>query len=338
MKTSSQNKPSGLTSTKGQNKVPRRIHELQDFQTKDEDLFVLDHFGQPIKSVDTWQIEVSGHVQQSLVITSQNLSDFPETSISAFHKCAGSPFAPIEPTPDRVGNVLWSGIKLADVLKKVSVNNSAEFIWASGKDYGSYHGAEPQHYCKDLRLDRALREEVLIATHLNGEPLSPERGGPYRLVIPGYYGTNSVKWLTSIKVEEKRCGSIFTTKYYVDKNENLDGTINHTPVWSVEPDSVISSHINNSTIENREQWNISGWAWGDNEIAKVEVSLDNGETWCLANLESRIDYSWQKFSLLIDFACSNHCLLLSRATDKTGRIQPLSGARNASVPITVHVI
>ena len=315
--------------------MPRRIHELRDFLTSEDDLFIKTHLGEPAVDVADWQVSIDGLVERPLSLSIDELLQFPRVELTSFHKCAGSPLHPSNPSPDDVGNVVWSGVRLADVLDAANPLGTATFVWSSGKDFGAYRGADPQHFYKDLSLERALRPEVLLATRMNGQPLTARRGGPIRLVVPGYYATNSVKWLFSIRLAAERAPSIFTTKYYNDRIERADGTIATVPVWAIAPDSAIVSPAPDTTC--RSDLTASGWAWGDDEIATVEVSLDGGRTWHSAHLEPRVEYSWQAFSFDAKGLAPGCYRLLSRATDRTGRVQPIGGARNSSVPVDITI-
>ncbi|GJN75862.1 sulfite reductase protein [Purpureocillium lilacinum] len=315
--------------------APHKAHKLAGFLTSEEDLFIKTHLGEPNVDVASWRLSVSGHVEQPLSLSFDELLQFPQAKVTAFHKCAGSPLFPLAPTPGDVGNVVWSGVRLSDVLDAVRPHRDAALVWSSGQDFGSYRGADPQHFGKDLPLERARRPEVLLATHLNGEPLTRRHGGPVRLVVPGFYATNSVKWLHSLRVATERSPSIFTTKYYNDRIERPDGTIATAPVWAIAPDSVIISPLPGADCGGSVV--VSGWAWSDEEIATVEVSLDGGRSWQAARLDAREAYSWQAFRLDVTSLPSGCHRALSRATDRAGRVQPITGARNASVPVDIMV-
>ena len=148
--------------------------------------------------------------------------------------------------------------------------------------------------------DRTSQAYVLIAFEMNKKPLRAEQGFPARLVVPGYYGTNSVKWLARITVADKRAEGPFTVRWYND--QILDGSGNSTgrtkPVWSIAPESLIVSPSPEAEIRLREELEIWGWAWADGQVAEVTISVDNGVEWLPASLEPRSGRSWQRFSLL----------------------------------------
>jgi DMSO/TMAO reductase YedYZ molybdopterin-dependent catalytic subunit len=309
--------------------IPRKISQMSSFVTADRDLFVLAHLGIPAVPQADWSLKITGLVSRETEIGFEDLAGFPIHSITAFHKCAGNPMKPAEPTPDRVGNVVWRGVKLRDVLQHCGCEASARYIWADGADSGSFEGVTAVKYQKDVPLAKALQDDVLLAFQINGQPLSAYRGGPVRLVVPGWYGTNSVKWLTALHLADRRADGPFTTLWYND----ADASGTKRPVWAVAPDSAISSpgtgsHLSGPALE------VSGWCWGETEIARVDVSLDGGETWAPSVLAARVERAWQAFRADFQGVESGMLRIVSRATDVEGRVQPMSGARNASVVVT----
>lgn len=317
-------------------KTTTPAHEHTAFQTPAEKLFVVYHMGVPAVDAATWRITVGGLVDKALTLTLADLRAMPTTEVTAFHECAGSPLRPAVPVR-RVGNVVWRGVQLKCVLAAAGIKPEAKFVWSRGADSGIYPptGTYSDSYVKDLPLDKALADEVLIATEVNGAALDEAHGAPVRLVVPGYYGTNSVKWLTEIRLEPARAPGFFTTRLYNDRAiEN--GVERTTPVWAVAPHAIIVSPAADGCLPLAPH-RIWGWAWGDEEISAVEISTDGGASWVPSALDRRQDYSWQRFShdwtppepAVYELAC--------RARNGAGVIQPLHGARNEVFRIKVRV-
>jgi len=246
------------------------------------------------------------------------------------HECAGSPLTPTVPKR-RVGNVVWSGIRLADVLKQCGVAQGAAFVWTHGLERGDFADLKNELYVKDLPLAKAVSPEVLLATGMNEMPLTPDRGGPVRLVVPGWYGTNSVKWLGALTVTDRRAPGPFTTRFYNDPSPS-----GPQPVWGVAPESILVSPSPDHAPSPGEAVILQGWAWAELGVVKVEVSTDAGETWIPATLESRCDFSWQRFALPWTFQSGRHHLSC-RCFDGSGTGQPESGARNAVYSVVIDV-
>lgn len=151
-----------------------------------------------------------------------DLSAFPKRTVETVHKCAGNPVDPTTPTR-QVANVVWGGIDIRDLMKEVGVRDGASYLWAYGPDHDDIADTVQRNYQKDVPLSRVAEGDVLLAYELNGQPLSVEHGFPMRLVVPGYYATNNVKWLYRLEFADRRSDGFFTTALYNDpdlKTEN----------------------------------------------------------------------------------------------------------------------
>src|SRR5262249_20333097 len=143
---------------------------------------------------------------------------------------------------------------------------------------------------KDLPLARALEPDVLIAWAMNGEPLTPEHGFPARVFVPGYFGTNAVKWLWRLTLAADRPESLFTTRLY---NRRVQGELQ--PVRELDVHAVIVAPRDGATLSPGRHA-IEGWAWSHEPVRVVEVSSDGGATWAGATLAPRgPDHQWQAF-------------------------------------------
>jgi DMSO/TMAO reductase YedYZ molybdopterin-dependent catalytic subunit len=186
---------------------------------------------------------------------------------------------------------------------------------------------------------------VLIAYELNGAPLPAEHGFPARLVVPGFYGTNSVKWLTRITLADKRAEGAFTTRWYNDPapdpapDPDAHGIdcARTIPVWSVAPESVIVAPAARATCRRDTPLEIWGWAWSDDGVERVDVSTDGGTTWSAAELEAREDRSWQRFRASWRPTAPGPITLCSRAASFGGTMQPASGRRNAIHRVEISI-
>ena len=318
-------------------KIPLEPHQLADEITRREHVIVLCHLGVPRIERDAWRLTIDGLVGRTLELNFDDLKRFPRHTITTIHQCAGSPLTPREPKR-RIVNVRWSGARLADVLEQCGILRGATHVWSQGADYGEFGGVKVDRYQKDLPLSR-LSSDVLIATELNGEPLPPENGYPARLVVPGFYGTNSVKWLNRITLADKRVDSPFTTRWYNDPVIDADGndTGQTAPVWAIAPESVIVSPAPNAPLKAGKPTTIWGRAWSDRGIKSVTVSMDGGASWGEADLSVRTERAWQRFSLDWTPPAPGEYALSSNATDVSGARQPEQGARNALHHLKVTV-
>jgi sulfane dehydrogenase subunit SoxC len=241
----------------------------------------------------------------------------------------------------RVTNVRWGGIDLAHLLRGLQINAAARFLWSYGLDGGDFSGTSCDWFIKDLPLARLAAGDVLIAYELNDAPLPTENGFPARLVVPGYYGTNNVKWLWRLHLADHRAEGPFTTMFYNDRASAADcaaGLPSRNPVWALAPESLIVAPKPDATLRAGESVEICGWAWSFRGIDHVEVSVDGGASYRRATLEDRCGWAWQRFSLPWTPVERGKAWIQVRAIDATGTAQPQDGARNAihTVPITVQ--
>ena len=169
---------------------PLPFEETTDFITPSDRLFTLAHFGVPKIEPESWRLDISGLVEAPRAFRYEELEAFKTYSVQTIHQCAGNPLDPTNPTRT-IANVEWSGVLLRDVLNQVGIRPDCKYIWAYGLDYGSfkvpsYSGPYQEHYVKDLPIEYVMDESVLVATHINGNPLSPNHGYPARIVAPSY--------------------------------------------------------------------------------------------------------------------------------------------------------
>jgi sulfane dehydrogenase subunit SoxC len=316
---------------------PLQPHELLDRVTRAENMIVLCHLGVPRLDLGDWSLSIDGLVSRPMRLTFAELERLPHAEIVSVHQCCGSPLRPEEPTR-RVTNVVWSGMQLSDLLAACQPNAAARFIWSSGADYGVFEGVRCEAFAKDLPLER-VADDVLIADQMNGAPLLPENGYPVRLVVPGFYGTNSVKWLTRLTLAATRGAGPFTTRWYNDPVRDGSGqpTGATSPVWSIAPESVIVSPAPDPTVPIGQTVEVWGWAWADRGADRVTVSVDGGSNWMPAALEPRAGRAWQRFTARWRPERSGRYEICCRSQSTGGRSQPLSGARNAVHRISVQV-
>ena len=163
---------------------------------------------------------------------------------------------------------------------------------------------------------------------------------PARLVAPGFYGTNSVKWLTGMTLAERRGDSPFTTRWYNDvvRDEAGEPTGDAHPVWAIAPESVIVSPAPDSAVTVGQQTEIWGWTWSDRPIATVEISAGGESEWMQAVVEPAAGRAWRRFAMAWRPERRDATILRSRATSVDGERQPASSARNPMHAVPVNVV
>lgn len=310
---------------------PPKPHILNDFITPDDLLFHTIHMGTAVVDPHKWTLVVTGLVKSPFALSLDQLKRLPQKSITSFHECYGSPIKPPVEAVWRIGNVVWTGVPLASLLSLASPLPEARFVWSDGLEHGSFHGVTADRYQKDLPLDKAQRTEVLVAYMMNGEPLTKERGGPVRLVVPGWFGTNSTKWLCRLTLEDRRAEGPYATTFYNEIDPGDPEGIKKRPVWEVEVNSIIVRPEPEAVLVGPKVA-IEGWAWCFEAVTNVHISFDDGENWTATEVETRKDFSWQKWKIELDLPCGSYSVM-ARAESASGQIQPLSRRRNH-----VHVI
>ncbi len=318
-------------------RLPLAPHQMRDRLTRAEDAIVLCHLGVPRIAREHWSLTIDGLVASSLTLTFADLARFAKFEVTSVHQCAGSPMRPREPS-QRVCNLKWGGVRLADILSGCRPSAAAAYVWATGADFGAYEGVNVDAYVKDLPMARAMGD-ALLAFEMNDAPLAPEHGYPARLVVPGFYGTNSVKWLTRLTLAATRAQGPFTTRWYNEPVHDAAGSARQqtAPVWSIAPQSVIVTPAPGAELAAGQATEIAGWAWADGGVRALDVLAD-AETWQPAALEAPTGRAWQRFTLAWMPTRYGPATLASRAVSSRGDSQPESGRRNAiyRVPVTVR--
>jgi DMSO/TMAO reductase YedYZ molybdopterin-dependent catalytic subunit len=310
------------------------VSRLASWRTETADVYVVAHMGIARVDLSLWRLTVEGLVDRSLALDYRELIALPARELTAVLECFGNPVEPDVPTR-RVGNVVWRGVALADVLALAGVRPGAAHVWLEGLDWGTFANVDCDRYVKDLPLARALESDVLLAWAMNGEPLTAEHGFPLRAFVPGYFGTNAVKWLSRVHLAETRPESLYTTRLY-NRRTVAGDRVTMEPVRDLDVHSVIVAPADGDTLPRTPQ-SVTGWAWGAWPVVRVDLSVDGGQTWSGARLAERAAQpTWQQFTFDWTPARPGGHELRCRATDAQGRVQPATGRnRIHAVAVTV---
>lgn len=278
----------------------------------------------PIIAPDAWRLAVSGAVERPLTLTWPDLAQFPSQRLEAFLECAGNGRTRFDPLPpgtpwqnDAVGNAVWEGVALRDVLTAAGVQPTAVDVVTQGGDFPEMR--------RGLPLSVALSPGVLIVTRMNGEPLPVAHGGPARLLVPGWAGIACTKWLVGIEVIDRPFDGFWNTDNYVLWDASGSPL---RPVEEMPPKSVIVTPSRRVTLRSGAV-TIAGWAWsGYGGVQDVEVSADGGQTWLPANLHEGVRTGWRRWDLTWNANPGRHHLQ-ARATDERRLRQPVHAPWNA---------
>jgi DMSO/TMAO reductase YedYZ molybdopterin-dependent catalytic subunit len=226
---------------------------------------------------------------------------------------------------EAIGTAEWTGTPLKGILEEAGVSDKAVEILFTGLDQG-VQGDEVQYYQRSLAVAEASREEVLLAYEMNGQPLPPQHGYPLRLIVPGWYGMTSVKWLDRIEaIAEPFQGYQMIGSYRYSQNKEDPGEpVSRIRVKSVMIPPGIPDFLTRTRLVKAGTVTLTGRAWaGQLGIARVEVSGDGGQTWQDTELGAPISpYAWREWSCQWEARPGRHILCV-RATDTQGNVQPV---------------
>ena len=303
-----------------------------DWTTPNERFFIRSHFGEP-ELGDDHRIAVGGAVKRSRSVSIAELAAMAKVERAVTLECAGNSRSYLNPPGvglqfrhGAVGNAVWEGVPLARLLEPAGVDPDAVEVLFRGADSGIEAG-EHMHFERSLPLAQALHPDTIIALTMDGEPLTRAHGFPARLIVPGWYGMASVKWLSQIEVLTEPFGGHFQTDAYTFIEPGSQGGPNR-PVTRMAVKSVITAPLQDERLSGPVA--IAGFAWsGHGAIAAVEVSTDNGATWAEAELsESENPRAWRRWRFDWQPAGGGHYVLQVRARDAAGNGQPESADWN----------
>src|SRR3954471_5524728 len=256
--------------------------------------YVLVHFDVPVIDEAGHELVIDGRVRGPLALGMDDLRARPAVSAPVVMECAGSGRAYLTPRPvsapgheEAVGCAEWTGTPLRPLLEEAGLLDDAVEVLFTGCDRGLDQGVE-QDYQRSLPVAEALRDDVLLAYAMNGQPLPPSHGFPLRLIVPEWYGMASVKWLRSITaIPEPFDGVQQTVLYCYRRSEDDPGT----PVTRKRPRALmappgIPEFFSRVRHVRAGRTLIVGRAWsGDGPVRRVEFSADGGRTWADAELD-----------------------------------------------------
>src|SRR4051794_9683509 len=295
--------------------------------------YLLVHYDIPVVDAASWRLGVGGLVAKELTLSLDELRSREAVTHRVTLECAGNGRAKLSPRPlsqpwllEAVGTADWTGVPLSALLEEAGVGEGAREVVFRGLD-GGVEGGERQRYERSLRLEDALRDEVLLAYEMNGAPLPPQHGFPLRLVVPGWYGMTSVKWLNRITLIDRPFGGYQQARgYRLRQAPDEEGE----PVERMVPRSLMvpPGVPDFATRERRIEpgpCTVRGRAWsGYGAIARVEVSADGGASWSDARLGPQPSrWAWRSWEWEWDVRAAGPHELCCRATDAAGNVQPL---------------
>jgi sulfite oxidase len=309
----------------------------EDFITPADRLFTRSHGTIPQIDPGSWRLQVGGLVERPRSYRLDELmAAFPQRTVAATLVCAGlrrEEFLTLGPLPGELpwgaepaGTGEWTGVALGDLLREVGVKAKARQVELIGLDRVERHG-EQFGFGGSIDLSKALSDEVLLATRLNGAPLTADHGFPVRAVVPGWVGARSVKWLGQITLRTDPSQNYFQKEAYrvqrtVDSRNPRDVSggvaLSELPVNAVILEPEQNQRIAAGNVR------VRGWAMGSGArvVTRVELSVDSGREWMPAHLlPAESAWTWTFWEASVSLASGQHTLI-ARATDSSGASQP----------------
>jgi sulfane dehydrogenase subunit SoxC len=282
------------------------------------------HAGIPTIDPQKWRLLVHGLVERPMMFTLEDLQRLPSVTRVHFMECSGNgrnayrnPHEKLtcQQIDGLINNVEWTGVPLSIVLAEAGVRPEGTWVLAEGGDASRLSRSVP--------LEKALDDALLVYAS-NGEPLRMAHGYPMRLLLPGWEGNMSIKWLRRLELKDQPLMSRDEVSKYTDP---LPGNRARLFSWENDVKSIITRPSHPGRLNGPGAWPISGLAWsGRGRVTGVEVSTDGGQSWQPARLTGqaapkavvRFEYDWRW--------TGEEAVIASRATDETGRVQPTVAA------------
>jgi sulfite oxidase len=316
-------------------------HMLDDDTTPIDKFYIRNNGQVPeqAKDADSWKIKVDGEVNKPLELTLGELkSRFKPVTARMVMECGGNGRSFFTPqargnqwTNGGAGCAEWTGVRVADVLKAAGVKPSAVFSGHYGADPHLSGDASRSALSRGVPIKKLMDESNLIVWGMNGQPLPHIHGFPVRLVIGGWPGSVSAKWLNRIWLRDKPHDGqgMGGTSYRVAIKPMVPGDKpdekNFKDLESMPVRSIITNPMNGTKLSaGTREVKLRGASWaGDLTVKQVDVSTDFGATWTKATLaKAKNKYDWQRWTATVKLPSDGYYEIWSRATDQRGVAQP----------------
>jgi DMSO/TMAO reductase YedYZ molybdopterin-dependent catalytic subunit len=299
---------------------------MRTFITPNDLFFVRSRYPAPSIAKSSWTLTIEGEVENTLELTLDDLLKLPQKTLPVTMECAGNGRTSLDPPAPglqfgtgAVSTAEWTGVPLFHILEQAKLKASAIELCMQAADQNPEKGEDqPEFYERGLILEKALDPDTLLVFQMNGEELPLEHGFPVRVIVPGWYGMASVKWLTRIVALDHSYEGHFNINEYVIKNAGEETK----QVSTLLVKSLVTNPSENASLPLGSQ-KITGVAWSAAEIDHVDVSTDGGSSWNQAVLEEpKSRYAWRHWSYTWDASESGGYVIMSRAFDTQGNSQP----------------
>lgn len=290
-----------------------------------------------------WRVTIDGEVNTPLTLTLGELeSRFPVVTRQLQMECGGNGRAFFAPQTrgnqwgnGAISNAEWTGVRLRDVLQAAGVKPSAIFTGHSGADPHLSGATDRAAIGRGMRLAKAMDEDTLIVFRMNGQPIPHIHGAPVRLLVPGWPGSLSQKWLTRVTLRDRvhDGAGMGGTSYRIPQRPMVPGSNSNgadfAEMESMPVRSILSSHAHGSRLPaGTRSLDLRGAAWaGDLSVRAVHVSVDFGASWTEMQVAAPANrHAWQRWTGRVALPADGYYEVWYRATDSEGRMQPHAAA------------
>ncbi|TLZ88397.1 MAG: sulfite oxidase [Methanobacteriota archaeon] len=307
---------------------------LEETLTPESEFFVRSHFGRPDRVPRKHVLEVVGAVEQPVRLNMADLEAMGTRTLAVTVECAGNGRTGFQPLPagepwglGAVSTARWTGVPLRAVLESARLRPRAVEVLAIGADRGRPPDvADEIPFARSLPLAKARDPDTLLALQMNGRPILPEHGAPIRLIVPGWYGMASVKWLERLEVLSEPFRGYYQLGRYVYDYEDGNPP---APVRTIRVRSVIVSPQDGDVVRQGHVV-VRGQAWsGEGVVVRVQIGVDGVEPSQDATLSPPISpHAWRAWEFGWDATNPGRHVLRSYATDAKGNRPPDVGRWN----------
>jgi sulfite oxidase len=313
---------------------------LDSFITPIENFYVRCHMPVPQVDAATWSLKIGGEVNSPIALSLDEIKKLPATTVTTTLECAGNGRAFFEPAlagiqweKGAVGTARFTGTRLSEILKKAGVKSAGINVEMHAADRPV--GTMPA-FVRQVPMAKAMHADTIIAWDMNGQPIPLPHGAPLRAIVPGWEGAYSVKWLNALNMLAKDSDSFWVATGYRYPNRRVApgaavDAKDMEPLKGMPVKSLITTPANGAALATGKVV-VGGFAWaGENDITRVDVSIDNGASWQAARLTGeQARTAWRRFEFEFAATKPQSYLILSRATDSAGNMQPAVSQWNPS--------
>ena len=310
------------------------IEHLQSWITANSVFFNRNQGAIPEKpiSLPEWELIIEGEVKSPVSFNFDQIKRMPKAIVANTLECSGNGRSLFKDkasgnpwTIGGVGNAVWGGVWLKELLNKTELKKTAKHVAFEGLDRPL--GSAKINFIRSIPIEKAL-DSTLLAYEMNGEPLPLEHGYPMRGLALGWTGANCVKWLHKITLLDRPFEGFFMDQAYRIYQKGQDPKTGEI-VTRINLKSIITQPQNGQGIR-AGTYPILGAAYaGENEIERVEVSVDNGKHWNKASfIGPHEPFSWRRWQYIWKASEKRKYTILSRATDTNGNQQPMKAMWN----------